>query len=128
MSLSLLGHLARLVLSSGIRGRTRITLNLARLFEQLQALPISIDGAHLYLDLRIASSHALVTGQYPECDEQAVMRRLVVPGDIAFDIGAHLGLHTVLLSHLVGSNGRVYAFEPNPRVLPVLCRTVGRLT
>jgi FkbM family methyltransferase len=48
------------------------------------------------------------------------MRRMVKPGDIAFDIGANIGLHAVLLSRLVGSEGRLYVFEPNPDLLPAL--------
>lgn len=40
--------------------------------------------------------------------------RLVQPGDIAFDVGANLGLYSVLLSRLCGPAGRVWAFEPVP--------------
>lgn len=36
------------------------------------------------------------------------------PGDIAFDVGANVGYHTMLLSRLVGPEGRVVAFEPVP--------------
>ena len=43
-----------------------------------------------------------------------VCRKLVSPGDIACDIGANIGIITLLLSKLVGEHGKVYAFEPNP--------------
>jgi len=36
-------------------------------------------------------------------------------GDVVFDIGANVGLYTVLLSKTVGDTGRVFAFEPEPR-------------
>ena len=39
------------------------------------------------------------------------MRRVVRRGDVIFDIGAHMGLHTVLLSALTGDTGAVHAFE-----------------
>jgi FkbM family methyltransferase len=55
------------------------------------------------------------------------MRRIVRRGRVALDIGAHWGLHTVLLSDLVGATGRVVAFEPSPMVLPSLSHTVGLL-
>jgi len=34
---------------------------------------------------------------------------------IAVDIGAHHGIYTLLMSHLVGPQGRVIAFEPSAR-------------
>ncbi len=38
--------------------------------------------------------------------------RLVKPGDIALDIGANIGAHSLPLARLVGPQGQVYAFEP----------------
>lgn len=38
----------------------------------------------------------------------------VSSGSVALDIGAHIGFYTLLLSKLVGSEGRVYSFEPLP--------------
>ena len=40
------------------------------------------------------------------------------------DIGANIGLHTALLSRLVGPHGAVHVFEPNAALLPGLRRTV----
>jgi FkbM family methyltransferase len=39
----------------------------------------------------------------------------VRPGDVVLDIGAHIGLWTLLMSRLVGPSGTVTAFEPVPR-------------
>jgi FkbM family methyltransferase len=49
------------------------------------------------------------------------------PGDIVWDIGAHVGIHTVLLSSLVTSHGRVHAFEANPMRYQGLAETVRLL-
>ncbi|MGH9685959.1 MAG: FkbM family methyltransferase [Candidatus Acidiferrales bacterium] len=46
--------------------------------------------------------------------EFEVIPRLVRRGDIAFDVGANVGLYSVLLSRLCGPRGRVWAFEPVP--------------
>jgi FkbM family methyltransferase len=47
--------------------------------------------------------------------EQRVLELLVSslrPGAVVFDIGANIGLYTVLLAKVVGEGGRVIAFEP----------------
>jgi FkbM family methyltransferase len=49
--------------------------------------------------------------------EQKVVAEVLAflqPGDVVFDIGANVGLYTVLLSKTVGKSGRVFAFEPEP--------------
>lgn len=43
-----------------------------------------------------------------------LMRRSVRPGQVVFDVGAHVGYYTTLLADLVGPTGRVHAFEPHP--------------
>jgi FkbM family methyltransferase len=40
------------------------------------------------------------------------------------DLGAHIGLFTVVMARLVGANGRVFSFEPTPQTRAVLERTV----
>jgi FkbM family methyltransferase len=67
---------------------------------------------HTPEDLRILESAGGAGG------EQRVLSRLIDflrPGDVAFDIGANVGLYTVLLAKTVGGAGRVVAFEPDHR-------------
>jgi FkbM family methyltransferase len=47
--------------------------------------------------------------------EYELAKKVVQPGTIALDIGAHKGFYTLLLSRAVGANGRVLAFEPSRR-------------
>lgn len=42
------------------------------------------------------------------------LTRLVRPGWTAVDVGAHLGFFTLLLAHLAGETGHVFAFEAHP--------------
>lgn len=49
-----------------------------------------------------------------ERHEFALVRKLLKPGQVFVDVGAHIGYYTTLAAELVGPTGRVYAFEPNP--------------
>ena len=55
-----------------------------------------------------------------------VCSRLLGEGDVALDIGANIGMVTILMSRLVGGSGRVHAFEPNPSLLPLLRQVIER--
>jgi FkbM family methyltransferase len=52
-----------------------------------------------------------VRGGY-ERDLQALMHRLVRPGDTVIDVGANVGMHTCSLARRVGPTGAVVAIEP----------------
>ena len=47
-------------------------------------------------------------------------RRWIQPGMHVIDAGANIGLHSLLLARKVGEEGRVYCFEPSPRVFRIL--------
>ncbi len=51
-------------------------------------------------------------GGLPEIKEQNLVKNMVRPGMTAFDVGANIGLYTLLLAKLVGNTGRVFSFEP----------------
>ena len=48
------------------------------------------------------------------------IQKHIKPGDVAFDVGANIGLFTILLGYQVWERGQVIAYEANPRVLPIL--------
>jgi FkbM family methyltransferase len=47
------------------------------------------------------------------------------PGAVIIDIGAHIGLFSVIASQVTGKTGKVYAFEPAPSTYALLQKTVG---
>jgi FkbM family methyltransferase len=53
-------------------------------------------------------------------------RMLLRPGDVALDIGAHIGVVTMLMARLVGQAGRIHAFEPNPFAADLLLTSLER--
>lgn len=46
--------------------------------------------------------------------EYQVLKKLLSPDSIVFDVGANTGMYAVLMSRLVAPKGCVYAFEPVP--------------
>jgi FkbM family methyltransferase len=58
--------------------------------------------------------------------DKRVYLSFVRRGNIVLDIGANVGAHTVFLSHLVGDQGTVLAFEPLPSNVGALSETIRR--
>jgi len=56
--------------------------------------------------------------------ETEVVKNEVKRGSVVLDIGAHIGYYTLLMARLVGPQGRVFAFEPNPANYDLLRRNV----
>lgn len=54
-----------------------------------------------------------------------IMRAFVRPGQVVFDVGAHIGFFTLWFSKLVGPDGGVVAFEPCPANLSLLRANVS---
>jgi FkbM family methyltransferase len=55
-----------------------------------------------------------------------VIDRAVGKGDSVGDVGANLGVESLLMAQIVGPAGRVYSFEPSPPTLVHLERTLAR--
>jgi FkbM family methyltransferase len=56
--------------------------------------------------------------------EFEILKKIVPEGSRVVDIGANIGHYTILLSKLVGHNGRVLAFEPIPKTLDYLVSNI----
>ena len=65
------------------------------------------------------SNHGCWLGSY-EYDKQRRFANSLSVGEVVFDLGANAGFYTLLASQLVGSGGRVIAFEPLPENLTYL--------
>jgi len=123
----------RACLRRRIRGSWRFAQFAARHLSALQRTRIEIEGSPpVVVDLRVPGM-LLFFENTPyaappwEAEQQVLMRRLVKPGDVVYDVGANIGLHTVFLSVLVGSEGHVHAFEANTELYEMLRATVAGL-
>jgi FkbM family methyltransferase len=74
----------------------------------------------------LVSSQLYLDGAF-EFDLTETFCRLVRPGWVVFDVGAHLGYFTLLAARLVGPRGQVHAFEPTPATQSLLMRNTRNL-
>ncbi len=70
------------------------------------------------------SPHLMLDGFWEMWVTSGILN-LVKSGMIAVDIGANLGYFTLLLADIVGDKGHVHAFEPNPRMMTLLDRSIA---
>jgi FkbM family methyltransferase len=61
-----------------------------------------------------------------EPEVQDAITTYLKPGDCFFDVGAHVGLYSLIVSRVVGMRGCVVAFEPDPRNVQLLRKHVVR--
>lgn len=82
---------------------------------------IIINGHKMYIDKHdTVISRALIRHKIWEPMETKIFYEYIKPGHTVVDIGAQIGYYTLIASKLVGPTGKVFAFEPDPRVFKIL--------
>lgn len=61
-----------------------------------------------------SASLVIYCKESPDYHEMHFMRRYLRSGDNVIDVGANIGVYSLLAASLVGPTGRVLAFEPGP--------------
>lgn len=59
-----------------------------------------------------------------EVETTLLFERLIKPGTVVIDIGAHVGYYTMLAARAVGPTGMVYAFEPDESNYSLLIKNI----
>ncbi len=96
-------------------------LNNAKDFVKRRALPsrtawLQVQSGFaqgLWMRLRIPEEAGFWRGEH-EPEVQNAISAMVHPGDVVYDVGAHLGSLALGTARLVGSSGRVVAFDGDP--------------
>lgn len=70
-------------------------------------------------------SRILYFNGWPDPDEMGFIKHYLRPGDKFIDIGANIGIYSLLAASLVGSAGSVDAFEPGPTAVARLRENVA---
>lgn len=58
-------------------------------------------------------------GQWESWIEKHLMQ-MANEGDTVVDCGANMGYYSVILGRIIGESGKLYSFEPNPRIYDIL--------
>lgn len=56
--------------------------------------------------------------------ETSLVKQHIKKGDTVLDIGANIGYYTLIFASLVGDEGKVVAFEPEPELFQLLTRNI----
>jgi FkbM family methyltransferase len=85
----------------------------------------TVHGHYLWVDARqiVISPELICTGTY-ELKEELFFRRWLSGGDHIVDVGANVGVLSILAAAQVGPMGRVYAYEPNPAMSALLKKSI----
>ena len=59
-----------------------------------------------------------------EKETTRLFRRLIRPGMVIIDVGAHVGYYTLIAAKQAGPTGKVYAFEPEPENHALLLKNI----
>jgi FkbM family methyltransferase len=82
----------------------------------------NVYGNKMYLDDR--DWKFLFYSRVHEPQETEFFLKTIKTGDVVLDIGANIGYFTLLFANAVGSNGHVYAFEPDRANFKILRKNV----
>jgi FkbM family methyltransferase len=91
--------------------KRRIWISILRRYHPV--VQVMVGGRKMVVDVKdwVLGRILYLDGQY-EAEVHGLMHHMDLQDSVCLDIGANIGLHTIVMSHYVGSSGKVFAFEP----------------
>ena len=103
--------------------RSNLVISLGRFVRSLSKSNIvEIEGRKMFTQNN--DGLALSIFKIYEPNQTKIVKKYVHEGDVVIDVGAHVGYYTLLMAQLVGKNGKVYSFEPDPVNFELLKKSV----
>ncbi len=106
------------------RNAARIT---GKLFNPKQDVIVKVGKHQMYANSldRIAALY-LWKFSYLKSFEHELVKKTIKNRMIVLDIGANIGFHTLQFADLVGTEGKVFAFEPDPENFSLLIKNLEK--
>jgi FkbM family methyltransferase len=108
----------RLLRGSGLGNIALLRRVRDTLFEWLRPTSdqiITLAGIRLRIDpADMGLTKIMLLDREYEPMETELVRKSLVRGDTFIDVGANIGYYTLIASQIVGTEGRIFAFEPEP--------------
>lgn len=92
-----------------------------KVWAQIQAGP----AEGIWLELNPRTGQSYLRGE-AEAASQKVLSNRLRPGMVFYDLGANIGLFSLLASRIVGPSGKVVSFEPDPQIAARLRGNIAR--
>jgi len=86
--------------------------------------PVEVHGSRMYLDPDDQAITPWLRKGVWEPLETLLFEGELEAGDVVIDVGANVGYYTLIAAKLVGPQGRVYAFEPDPTAFALLTTNI----
>ena len=83
---------------------------------------VMTEGHKIYLDPKDSLGLSLDPNYEPQ--ETQLLKKIIKKNSTVIDIGANIGYFTLLLAKLVGPDGKVFSFEPDPNNFSILEKNV----
>lgn len=92
-----------------------------KVWAQIQSGP----AEGIWLELNPRTGQSYLRGE-AEAASQEILSNHLRPGMVFYDLGANIGLFSLLASRIVGAGGKVISFEPDPEIARRLRRNIAR--
>lgn len=112
-SMPLLDILQRALEPLPLRGKGRLAEQILRRSKTKELSCRPLNGLRISLRRSQRIERLMWAGAY-ERELVALLKKTVKPGMTVIDVGANIGYIAAIAARLVGPEGRVHAFEPNP--------------
>jgi len=98
--------------------------NWAKLFETNDSIKVELEPDLYIYHFKDSELSKMIYKGF-EKDEIQFVKNYLKIGDTFFDIGANVGLYSIVAAKIVGNKGKVFAFEPTPTTFSRLLMNVS---